>query len=129
MAEPTDHRELMAKIRSMLQMTRPGSLGFKPDRPIMDQMLEMLSKDVETLTTERAAVAGWLPITSAPTDGTYVLVMDDEYWDSQGLYSCEVARFIDGAWRYAADEYSINPKWWKPTGPRPKHPRAEVGHG
>jgi len=71
---------------------------------------------IEALTAERDALkaaAEWMPIASAPTDGTYILV-------PVGHGLCNVVSWFDGAWREMTNALRLRntPRFWLPL-PKP----------
>ncbi|OGP65006.1 MAG: hypothetical protein A3K22_02200 [Deltaproteobacteria bacterium RBG_16_42_7] len=59
----------------------------------------------------------WMPIESAPRDGTRILVTGDKYWANPVMS----ARWIMGIWIGGGyDNASYNPTHWMPMAQLPK---------
>lgn len=62
-----------------------------------------------TLERLHSHATAYFPIDeNTPRDGRNLLIFDETTKDQSGQVYCQVARWIDGAWRYQHDEYTIN---------------------
>jgi hypothetical protein len=70
-------------------------------------------------------VAEWLPIETAPKDGTWILAIIDGEYQPGIRYAPSVSRFTNGSWDY--ENYEDTGEEWYPTHwmPLPAPPKAK----
>jgi hypothetical protein len=118
-AEATQHRDIVSRLQDESDICRSDGAGDIAQllddavTHIQQRALEFLSAEGQAMEREgaliaerdqlRAALPQWLPIETAPKDGSAVLVAPG-IWDSR---SCSIAAF-------ASDKYAAKPRpYWR----------------
>lgn len=77
-----------------------------------DSPLPHLAGQALKVLRSHVAASRWRPLSTAPTDGTYIIGLDPDFIGDADVSACQIVRFDDGAWRYAGGEYTHCAQFW-----------------